>query len=306
MSYVDELNSLSEDTLVGISEKSSVGYSKFQVLESDIYNAIVTNAYMVDTDQSKVIYLDLDVDGATISRKFSIWNSSSGFYYDTTKSSFKSDLLKFNELCITALRYNFKHVLLQQTVAKQINKRVWNTATSTYEDSQITVNSIPALQNKPVKVGVLKQVQNKKRLEAGKWIDLPETKELNVINTFFESNSRYSCKECMEYMKFLSEYNYYNANKANNPNLVEPVNNVIADEHELWLEKFKGVVVDKRSIKETSTIAASATNPFAENSVQSNAPSAELQATATTTADENPLFNNGVSSEAEQPKFYTP
>jgi hypothetical protein len=83
---------------------------------------------------------------------------------------------------------------------------------------------------KQVKVGVIKRIENKRGNDgSGKYIDLPETREVNVISQFFYADSGLSVMEKAKGetdAKFITEWK--KVNDGNTHNRVKKVDAVTA------------------------------------------------------------------------------
>ena len=197
--------------------------STSRLLDSDIYVATIKAAY---TSESKLgainVTLMCDIDGKNYSETIYITNRNKQPYSvntSTNKKSFIPGYNYINAICLVAAGKELKEVEAEEKVLS-----LYNFETQKNENTSVPV--LVDLTGKQVALGIIKELRNKAQLVDGKYVDTPESREQNKITAVFDPESHKTVNEALDG----KEATFWDA----------------------WLERNKGKVVDRRTIKDAA------------------------------------------------------
>lgn len=198
------------------SEKDNVG-SNYKALETDIYDAEIKLAYLIESKSSKAKGLELLllIDGQE--RSFSIFFSTKEGKYtqinkDTKKEEVYFKLLTLNALFKILLNKDLEQLSNNDWSKKHIKKYNYTLKT----DENIEVDTIPSLTGKKIKVAITNILTNNYK-------DPSKTSNKNDIDKFFDERG-YTSSELVNLQK----------DPTTQPEFITK-----------WLEVHKGKTIDK-------------------------------------------------------------
>lgn len=202
-----------------------------RLLDSDIYVATIKAAY---TGESKLgaisVTLMCDIDGKEYSETIYITNRNKEPYSvntTTRKKSFIPGYNYMNAICLVAAGKELKEVEAEEKVLN-----LYSFETKKNENTSVPV--LVELSGKQVALGIVKELRNKAELVDGKYVDTPESREQNRIMAVFDPESHKTVNEALDN----KEATFWDA----------------------WLERNKGKVVDRRTIKDGAPTTGSGTS----------------------------------------------
>lgn len=245
-------------------ERSGDTLSTFSLLDSDIYEATIKTAYIGNSEGGAInITLLCDINGNEYKEVIYITDRNKLPYSITAqnKKRFLPGYKIMNDICIVTLgkELNDPSITQEQKIIKVFNFKE-------RKELPTEVEVISDLTGKKLCLGIIKELRNKAIKNAeGKYVDTPETRESNTINTVF----------CIDSHK--SAYEYYS--------------NKDAEFYDKWLAANKGKIKDRRSIKDAATTsnAKSTKSLFGKDPTTSSNKEEEVE---TSTKLTNKLFKN--------------
>lgn len=202
-------------------DEDSVGGGSF-TWESGVYDVVVDMAYLLES-KGGAMGLHLTLLNGQKKLKETLWITSGKAkgqkptYIDAkgTKRPLPGYTQGLN-LCMSALDVTLEDAA-QSAEAKTINMYDFDAK----KDVPTSVDHVMTnLIGKQVKVGVIKRIENKRGNDGtGKYVDLPETREVNVISQFFYADSGLSVMEKAKGQteaSFIGEWKKANDGKTHN------------------------------------------------------------------------------------------
>jgi hypothetical protein len=212
-------------------DEDTVGGGSF-TWESGVYDVVVDMAYLNES-KGGAMGLTLTLLNGKKKLKETLWITSGkakgqkSTYIDQkgTKRPLPGYTQGLN-LCMTAIDSTLEDAA-HASEAKTIN--IYNFDAKKEQPTNMD-HVMTNLIGKQVKVGVIKRIENKRGNDgSGKYIDLPETREVNVISQFFYADSGLSVMEKAKGetdAKFITEWK--KVNDGNTHNRVKKVDAVTA------------------------------------------------------------------------------
>lgn len=192
-----------------------------RLLDSDIYVATIKAAYTGESKSGAIsVTLMCDIDGKDYSETIYITNRNKEPYSvntTTRKKSFIPGYNYMNAICLVAAGKELKEVEAEEKVLS-----LYSFETKKNENTSVPV--LVELSGKQVALGIVKELRNKAELVDGKYVDTPESREQNRIMAVFDPESHKTVNEALDN----KEATFWDA----------------------WLERNKGKVVDRRTIKD--------------------------------------------------------
>lgn len=192
-----------------------------RLLDSDIYVATIKAAYTGESKSGAIsVTLMCDIDGKEYSETIYITNRNKEPYSvntTTRKKSFIPGYNYMNAICLVAAGKELKEVEAEEKVLS-----LYSFETKKNENTSVPV--LVELSGKQVALGIVKELRNKAELVDGKYVDTPESREQNRIMAVFDPESHKTVNEALD----KKEATFWDA----------------------WLERNKGKVVDRRTIKD--------------------------------------------------------
>lgn len=173
-----------------IETKDSLGTGGNFIVESGVYDAIVDYAYTSETQSGGVnINMCFDVNGTKVKESYYVLNQhgENTYEYNGTKSYYKGFTTANDISLMTAkkelaeLDSDKKYIELYDF---DLQKKV---------DTE--VDMLTEMVGKPVKLAILKQIEPKKQQQNGEWVEIDETREVNVIAKAFHPVKKMTVNE---------------------------------------------------------------------------------------------------------------
>lgn len=199
-----------------------------RLLDSDIYIATIKAAYTGESKSGAIsVTLMCDIDGKEYNETLYITNRNKEPYSvntSTRKKSFIPGYNYMNAICLVAAGKELKEVEAEEKVLS-----LYSFETKKNENTSVPV--LVELSGKKVALGIVKELRNKAELVDGKYVDTPESREQNRIMAVFDPESHKTVNEALDN----KEATFWDA----------------------WLERNKGKVVDRRTIKDGAPTTSS-------------------------------------------------
>lgn len=217
------LSQITEETNVE-EVKDSLG--GFQRLESGLYTFIVDTPYLEKTVKGAVLLkATLKSGDDTLNITETIASSdekgNKTTYERNGKTFFLPGFTLVNDMCLLATgsfdgeAFQFGKGILQQTTETKVVK-VWNFEAQKELPEEREV--LTGLHGKSIIAGVIKRTENKQqRTDSGVYVDLPETREVNVIDKMFHPDARQTVTEIkaeLESPDFINQWEDKNKGKT--------------------------------------------------------------------------------------------
>lgn len=197
--------------------------SASRLLDSDIYVATIKAAYTGESKSGALsVTLMCDINGKDYSETLYITNKNKEPYFvntSTRKKQFIPGYNYLNAICLVAAGKELKEVDTEEKVLS-----LYNFETQKNENTSVPV--LVDLTGKQVALGIVKELRNKAELVDGKYVDTPDSREQNRIMAVFDPESHKTVNEALDD----KEATFWDA----------------------WLERNKGKVVDRRTIKDAA------------------------------------------------------
>lgn len=196
------------------------GYSPF---ETDIYTGVIKALYAGTSSGGAVsVSLIADVDGKEYRETFYVTNKKGeNFFYNKDDKTKKVPLPGFtvvDDICLITTGGNLSQQETEDKVIKVYDR-----------DAQAEVNkSVPmitAALGQKISLGIVKQLENKNEKQGDEYVPTAATRETNVVEKVFHPEMRLTVAEARNGQ---TEAKFWDA----------------------WVERNKGQVKDKRTIKE--------------------------------------------------------
>lgn len=195
--------------------------SASRLLDSDIYVATIKAAYTGESKSGALsITLMCDIGGKDYTETLYITNKNKEPYFvnsSTRKKQFIPGYNYMNAICLVAAGKELKEVETEEKILS-----LYNFETQKNENTSVPV--LVDLSGKQVALGIIKELRNKAQLVDGKYVDTAESREQNQIMAVFDPESHKTVNEALDG----KEATFWDA----------------------WLERNKGKVVDRRTIKD--------------------------------------------------------
>lgn len=192
-----------------------------RLLDSDIYVATIKAAYTGESKSGAIsVTLMCDIDGKEYTETLYITNRNKEPYSvntSTRKKSFIPGYNYMNAICLVVAGKELKEVEAEEKVLS-----LYSFETKKNENTSVPV--LVELSGKQVALGIVKELRNKAELVDGKYVDTPESREQNRIMAVFDPESHKTVNEALDN----KEATFWDA----------------------WLDRNKGKVVDRRTIKD--------------------------------------------------------
>lgn len=192
-----------------------------RLLDSDIYVATIKAAYTGESKSGAIsVTLMCDIDGKEYTETLYITNKNKEPYFvnsNTRKKQFIPGYNYLNAICLVAAGKELKEVDTEEKVLS-----LYNFETQKNENTSVPV--LVDLSGKKVALGIIKELRNKAQLVDGKYVDTADSREQNQIMAVFDPESHKTVNEALDG----KEATFWDA----------------------WLERNKGKVVDRRTIKD--------------------------------------------------------
>lgn len=206
-----------QDDIKDVTDSVGGGY---QLLESGVYDATIKHAY-VNKAKSGAIALSVafDIDGQIHNEDF-YFQSKKGVNYYVNKNGDKHYLPSFI-LADDLSLFTAQIPLAEQDTQNKVIE-LYNFEARKKVPTEVAM--VMSMLDKPIKIGLLKQISFKQTEQNGKWVDTEEIKEKNIVDVIFSPTDGRTVREVR-------------AKKDN----AEFINT--------WQEKWKGVNQDKTKSK---------------------------------------------------------
>lgn len=212
------------------------------VLDSDIYSATIDLAYLEKAASGSLqMHVVFKTDTSTVRDRFTLTSGDAKQnrnYYIDQKGVQRPlpDLLRAHHLARVAVDKGLDQLTTQEKTIKLYDF-------SAQEERPVKKEVFVDLIGKDVQLGLLKVVQNKRVQQGSVWVDTDETKEVNEVNKFFNSDGQTATEQA-----------------ANEPGSFR----------EKWLTKNQGTVVNRAKKGSTASSAPAVSTPSTTKSLFSD------------------------------------
>lgn len=199
-------------------EKDTLG--GFSLFESGIYEAIIKYAYLSESQSGAgAVNFEFDIDGKTYNETIYVTNSEgSNIWNKNGKSGYLPSFLTADGISLFATNQS----LFEQ---KETTKEIEIYDKDAGKKLPTKVPMLLDLIGKKVKLGIIKEKVFKQEKDAnGKYVDTPETREVNKIDKVFSAKDNRTIPEVREGVE---EAQFYND----------------------WLAKYENQIVDRTAGK---------------------------------------------------------
>lgn len=216
------MNMLAGASATGLAEQEDRLGGGSWVIDTDVYEGTIKMAYLTKSAGGAIgVQLNIDFDGKEY-RELTWVSNKAGEFYFTNQKGEKQGLPGFvtiNDLCLFCTEKELEAQTQEEKVAN-----VWDNELRKEVPKNVT--ALTDLLEKKVLVAINKNLENKTEKQPdGSYKDIPDTRDTNSIEKFFHPEKKVTISEAK---RQLSEGEFIYA----------------------WLEKNKGNVRDKRSIKD--------------------------------------------------------
>lgn len=192
-------------------------------IDSDIYNATIKAMYAGQSEGgAHNVTLITDINGRENRETIYVTNKKGENFFlnknDKTKKVPLPGFTMIDDICLIATGAPLSE---QATEKKMVNVYDKDAGREIPKEVDMLVDCL----GKPVTLAILRQLENKSKLENGSYVDTAETREINVIEKAFDPESRMTVVEAR--------------NEASEPGF-----------YDTWLAKNQGVIRDRRTIKD--------------------------------------------------------
>ena len=174
---------LSDDGLIDNGDQLGGG----GILESGVYDAIVKLAFVTKSKSSNAMGVEchFDIDGFTSRETFWVTNKEGKNYY--VKDDKKIQLMGYNimnSLCLLTTGFPLSEQEDEEKVVKLYDFEA-------KKELPKSVQVFTEVINKPITLGLLKQIVNKTvKDDSGKYVLIGDIREENVIDKFFHTSQK--------------------------------------------------------------------------------------------------------------------
>lgn len=216
------MNMLAGASAAGLTEQEDRLGGGSWIIDTDVYEGTVKVAYLTKSAGGAIgVQLIADIDGKEY-RELTWVSNKAGEFYFTNQKNEKQGLPGFvtiNDLCLFCTEKELKDQTQEEKIVN-----VWDSELRKEAPKSVVV--LTELTDKKILVAINKNLENKSEKQPdGSYKDIPDTRDTNSIEKFFHPEKKVTISEAK---RQLAEGEFIYA----------------------WLEKNKGNVRDKRSIKD--------------------------------------------------------
>ena len=195
----------------------------FQPLDSNAYDTKIKAMYAGQADSgARSVTVIADCDGRELRETVYITNKKGENFFlnknDQTKKVPLPGFTLIDHICLITTGKPLAEQTTEEKVVKVYDRDAGGEVPT----------SVPMLVDcigQDITLGVLRQLENKSKKVDGKYVDTAETREINLIDKVFDTKTKMTVVEAQ--------------NKAKEPEF-----------YEAWLDKNKGEIRDRRTIKD--------------------------------------------------------